>query len=143
VRTSNCSRLFLSMCGERRTVKRLIFVGSGIGPAMSAPVRLTVSRIEPTALSKRRLSKAFKTILIFCPAITNLSFVPLLLFTLQRTGLLKIILKKREAVIYDKAAESTFKLRFCKCFLKTQAGQSLKHFFAHVRRHFVIVIKLH
>src|SRR5271156_884280 len=46
VRISNCSRDFLSTCGERRTVQRLITVGSGIGPATSAPVRLAVSTIS-------------------------------------------------------------------------------------------------
>ena len=33
VRISNCSRDFLSTCGERSTVYLLILVGSGIGPA--------------------------------------------------------------------------------------------------------------
>jgi hypothetical protein len=36
--SSNCSRLFLSTCGDRRTVHRWIRVGSGIGPLMRAPV---------------------------------------------------------------------------------------------------------
>src|SRR2546429_548464 len=46
VRISNCSRDFLSTCGERSTVQRLIDVGRGIGPATSAPVRLAVSTIS-------------------------------------------------------------------------------------------------
>ena len=37
VRISNCSRLFLSICGDRKTVKRLIEDGRGIGPQTSAP----------------------------------------------------------------------------------------------------------
>src|SRR6266478_5471356 len=46
VRISNCSRDFLSTCGERSTVQRLMVVGKGIGPATSAPVRLAVSTIS-------------------------------------------------------------------------------------------------
>ena len=46
VRISNCSRDFLSMCGERSTQYLLILVGSGIGPATLAPVRLAVSTIS-------------------------------------------------------------------------------------------------
>src|SRR5712691_6463153 len=49
VRISNCSRLFLSMCGDRLTVNFSILVGSGIGPRTCAPVRLavaTISRVE-------------------------------------------------------------------------------------------------
>src|SRR5262249_35173498 len=47
VRISNCSRDFLSTCGERSTQYLLIFVGNGIGPATLAPVRLAVSTISP------------------------------------------------------------------------------------------------
>ena len=43
VRISNCSRDFLSTCGERLTVKRETAVGRGIGPATLAPVRRAVS----------------------------------------------------------------------------------------------------
>jgi hypothetical protein len=43
---SNCSRDFLSTCGERSTVHLLIDVGSGIGPARRAPVRFAVSTIS-------------------------------------------------------------------------------------------------
>src|SRR5439155_6984236 len=46
VRISNCSRLFLSMCGERSTVNFSIRVGSGIGPRTCAPVRLAVLTIS-------------------------------------------------------------------------------------------------
>ena len=49
MRISNCSRLFLSMCGDRFTVYRSIRVGSGMGPRTCAPVRFavfTISRVE-------------------------------------------------------------------------------------------------
>ena len=46
MRISNCSRDFLSVCGERSTQYLLILVGSGIGPATFAPVRLAVSTIS-------------------------------------------------------------------------------------------------
>ena len=46
VRISNCSRLFLSMCGLRRTVYRSIRVGTGIGPQTRALVRLALSTIS-------------------------------------------------------------------------------------------------
>src|SRR5437879_9702104 len=46
VRTSNCSRDFLSTWGERSTVHLFFAVGSGIGPASRAPVRLAVSTIR-------------------------------------------------------------------------------------------------
>jgi hypothetical protein len=46
VRISNCSIDFLSTCGERFTVNFSINVGSGIGPATRAPVRLAVSTIS-------------------------------------------------------------------------------------------------
>src|SRR5665213_2156202 len=39
VRISNCSRDFLSTCGERSTVNFSILVGSGIGPRTGARVR--------------------------------------------------------------------------------------------------------
>jgi len=44
----------LSTCGERRTVQRLIVVGSGIGPATVAPVRLAVSTISRVDWSRIR-----------------------------------------------------------------------------------------
>src|SRR5688572_4769536 len=60
VRISNCSRDFLSTCGDRSTVHLLIDVGSGIGPASRAPVRLAVSTISPVDWSRMRESYAFK-----------------------------------------------------------------------------------
>src|SRR5207302_7877700 len=45
VRSSKCSIDSLSMCGERMTQYRLRSMGSGTGPEMRAPVRLTVSTI--------------------------------------------------------------------------------------------------
>src|SRR5208337_2030264 len=38
VRISNCSRDFLSTCGDRSTQYLFFIVGSGIGPAICAPV---------------------------------------------------------------------------------------------------------
>src|SRR6185436_20403892 len=46
VRSSNCSRDFLSTWGERSTVHLFFSVGSGIGPARRAPVRRAVSTIS-------------------------------------------------------------------------------------------------
>ena len=46
-RISNCSRDFLSTCGERSTVYTDRCVGSGIGPAVRAPVRFAVRTISP------------------------------------------------------------------------------------------------
>src|SRR5215468_196925 len=54
VRISNCSRLFLSTCGERLTVNFSIFVGSGIGPRTCAPVRLAVATISRVDASRMR-----------------------------------------------------------------------------------------
>ncbi len=54
VRTSNCSRDFLSTCGERRTVYLFLTVGSGIGPAIRAPVRFAVSTISCVDWSRMR-----------------------------------------------------------------------------------------
>jgi hypothetical protein len=48
---SNCSRDFLSTCGERNTVYTLRFVGSGIGPDTIAPVCFTVRTIRSADLS--------------------------------------------------------------------------------------------
>src|SRR5262249_888265 len=56
VRISNCSRLFLSMCGERLTVNFSILVGSGIGPRTCAPVRLAVATISRVEASRIRWS---------------------------------------------------------------------------------------
>ena len=51
MRVSNCSRDFLSTCGDRSTVYMVRAVGSGTGPAMRAPLRLTVWTISSTDLS--------------------------------------------------------------------------------------------
>src|SRR5215210_7018255 len=65
VRISNCSRDFLSMCGERLTVKRSICVGSGIGPRTRAPVRLAVLTISRVLPSSTRWSNAFRRMRMF------------------------------------------------------------------------------
>src|SRR5262249_45332952 len=65
VRISNCSRDFLSTCGERRTVNLLMIVGRGIGPATRAPVRLAVSTISVADWSSILESYAFNRIRIF------------------------------------------------------------------------------
>src|SRR6516162_3051793 len=67
VRISNCSRLFLSMCGERLTVNFSILVGSGIGPRTCAPVRLAVATISRVDASRMRCSNALSRIRIFWP----------------------------------------------------------------------------
>src|SRR5687768_5448552 len=54
VRSSNCSRDFLSTCGDRRTVKRFFTVGRGMGPKTFAPVRFAVSTISVTDWSRMR-----------------------------------------------------------------------------------------
>src|SRR5258708_23890157 len=46
VRISNCSRDFLSTCGERLTVNFSSFVGSGIGPRTCAPVLFALETIS-------------------------------------------------------------------------------------------------
>src|SRR5690606_22110831 len=76
VRISNCSRLFLSTCGERSTVNLLIRVGSGIGPATRAPVRRAVSTISPALWSRSFASYAFSRMRIFCVAIPILDCGP-------------------------------------------------------------------
>src|SRR5215813_1224431 len=65
VRISNCSRDFLSTCGDRRTVNLLMIVGSGIGPATRAPVRFAVSTISVADWSRILESYAFNRIRIF------------------------------------------------------------------------------
>src|SRR5689334_18301289 len=65
VRISNCSRLFLSICGERLTVNFSIRVGSGIGPRTRAPVRLAVFTISPVDWSSTRWSKALRRMRMF------------------------------------------------------------------------------
>jgi len=56
VRISNCSRLSLSMKGERSTVNFSMRVGSGTGPTTSAPVRWAVSTIWAADWSSSRWS---------------------------------------------------------------------------------------
>jgi hypothetical protein len=51
--TWNCSRAFLLTCGERNTVKILLFVGNGIGPLTTAPVIFTVLTIFSADLSTK------------------------------------------------------------------------------------------
>src|SRR5262245_3818932 len=46
MRTSNCSRDFLSTCGLRSTVYTVFLVGSGTGPEVTAPVRRAVRTIS-------------------------------------------------------------------------------------------------
>src|SRR5436190_15047170 len=67
VRISNCSRLFLSMCGERLTVNFSILVGSGIGPRTCAPVRFAVLTISRVDASRMRWSNALSRIRMFWP----------------------------------------------------------------------------
>src|SRR2546422_1955512 len=66
--SSNCSRLFLSMCGLRSTVHSCRFVGSGMGPDTCAPVFSAVRTMSAAAWSMSAWSNAFKRIRIF-PAI--------------------------------------------------------------------------
>ena len=75
VLVSNCSLLFLSICGDRRTVYFSILVGKGIGPLTWAPVRFAVLTISSVDKSKILLSYAFKCILIFCLSIIKLIFL--------------------------------------------------------------------
>src|SRR5205085_258787 len=65
VRISNCSRDFLSTCGDRRTVNLLMMVGSGMGPATRAPVLFAVSTISVADWSSTRESYALSRIRIF------------------------------------------------------------------------------
>src|ERR1700719_3439955 len=69
VRISNCSRLFLSTCGERLTVNFSIRVGSGIGPRTWAPVRFAVFTISRVDVSRIRWSNALRRMRIFWPFI--------------------------------------------------------------------------
>src|SRR5690606_26562012 len=70
VRNSNCSRLFLSTCGERSTVQRSIFTGRGIGPEIWAPVFSAVRTMSAAAWSSTTWSNALRRIRIF-PAIVE------------------------------------------------------------------------
>src|SRR5262245_53746987 len=73
VRISKCSRLSLYLCGDLMTQKTFFSVGSGTGPAILAPVRVTVSTILRAELSMTSWSYAFSRMRIFCPAIVLLS----------------------------------------------------------------------
>src|SRR4029077_13466871 len=61
VRISNCSRDFLSTCGDRSTQYLSFIVGNGIGPAICAPVRRAVSTISPVDWSRMREGGRFFT----------------------------------------------------------------------------------
>src|SRR6476469_7818510 len=75
VRISNCSRLFLSTCGERLTVNFSMRVGSGMGPRTWAPVRFAVFTISRVDESRIRWSNALRRMRIFWPFIAVLSLV--------------------------------------------------------------------
>src|SRR5262249_27700979 len=66
-RISNCSRLFLSMCGERLTVKFSILVCTGIGPRTWAPGRLAVLTSSRLDASRMRWSNAWSRRRMFWP----------------------------------------------------------------------------
>src|SRR6266513_1291433 len=68
VLSSNCSRLFLSMCGLLSTVHSCRLVGSGMGPETCAPVFSAVRTMSAAALSIRAWSNAFSRMRIL-PAI--------------------------------------------------------------------------
>src|SRR3954451_15074219 len=65
VRSSNCSRLFLSTCGLRSTVHRSVLTGRGMGPETCAPVFSAVRTMSAAAWSRTTWSKALSRILIF------------------------------------------------------------------------------
>src|SRR3981081_174271 len=60
---------FLSTSGDRFTVNFSMRVGSGMGPATLAPVRLAVSTISADDWSSMRKSKAFRRMRMRCPVI--------------------------------------------------------------------------
>src|SRR5213592_4836744 len=66
--SSNCSRLFLSMCGLRSTVHSCRLVGSGMGPETCAPVFSAVRTMSAAAWSISAWSNALRRMRIF-PAI--------------------------------------------------------------------------
>src|SRR5687767_9179892 len=68
--SSNCSRDFLSTCGDRSTVQRCVFVGSGMGPETCAPVFSAVRTMSDAAWSITAWSNAFRRIRIL-PAIDS------------------------------------------------------------------------
>src|SRR6266702_8525690 len=71
VLSSNCSRLFLSMCGLRSTVHSCRLVGSGIGPETWAPVFSAVRTMSAAAWSMSAWSNALRRMRIL-PAIRYL-----------------------------------------------------------------------
>src|SRR6185369_9322161 len=73
VRISNCSRLFLSTCGERLTVNFSMRVGSGMGPRTCAPVRFAVFTISRVDESRIRWSNALRRMRMFWPFIAVVS----------------------------------------------------------------------
>src|SRR5215203_5618213 len=78
VRISNCSRLYLSTCGERLTVNFSMRVGSGIGPRTCAPVRFAVFTISRVDESRIRWSNALRRMRIFWPFIADVFLCRLL-----------------------------------------------------------------
>src|SRR5947199_5338938 len=75
VLSSNCSRLFLSMCGLRSTVQSCRLVGSGIGPDTWAPVFSAVRTMSAAAWSISAWSNALRRMRIL-PAIVTSSESP-------------------------------------------------------------------
>src|SRR6266550_2489013 len=69
VLSSNCSRLFLSMCGLRSTVHLFVLVGKGMGPLTCAPVFSAVRTMSAEAWSMTAWSNALSRMRIL-PAIT-------------------------------------------------------------------------
>src|SRR5436309_9156061 len=69
--SSNCSRLFLSMCGLRSTVHSCRLVGRGMGPETCAPVFSAVRTMSAAAWSISAWSNALRRMRIF-PAIRYL-----------------------------------------------------------------------
>src|SRR5437762_6628173 len=69
--SSNCSRLFLSMCGLRSTVHSCRLVGSGMGPETWAPVFSAVRTMSAAAWSISAWSNALRRMRIL-PAIRYL-----------------------------------------------------------------------
>src|SRR5438034_1279501 len=66
--SSNCSRLFLSMCGLRSTVHSCRLVGNGMGPETCAPVFSAVRTMSAAAWSISAWSNALRRMRIL-PAI--------------------------------------------------------------------------
>src|SRR3954470_7103853 len=75
VRSSNCSRLFLSTCGLRSTVHRSVLTGKGIGPETCAPVFSAVRTMSAAAWSRTTWSKAFSLMRILWAILSSQSRV--------------------------------------------------------------------